>query len=203
MAYCTCGTQLPDDARFCHRCGKPQRDEDADAAPPPVSERPPEAARPPVNFANRTAVRAGLVCASVSAFLFSLPFVSLGCCLWFPAAGFLAAFLYARRAGLTLSVPEGARMGWITGLLTFVIWMVFHAVTLALAPKGAIQESAQKWMQRLSSGDEATRRLLEFLTTTPAGLALMVVNSVILSFVLAITLTVAGGALGAKVMEKD
>src|ERR1700751_3927993 len=25
---CTCGAQLPDDARFCHRCGKPQFEDD-------------------------------------------------------------------------------------------------------------------------------------------------------------------------------
>ena len=24
--YCTCGAQLPPDARFCHKCGKPQYD---------------------------------------------------------------------------------------------------------------------------------------------------------------------------------
>ena len=25
--FCTCGAELPPDARFCHRCGKPQREE--------------------------------------------------------------------------------------------------------------------------------------------------------------------------------
>ena len=27
--FCTCGAELPPDARFCHRCGKPQREETA------------------------------------------------------------------------------------------------------------------------------------------------------------------------------
>ena len=26
LEFCTCGAQLPPDARFCHKCGKPQYD---------------------------------------------------------------------------------------------------------------------------------------------------------------------------------
>ena len=25
--FCTCGAELPPDSRFCHKCGKPQREE--------------------------------------------------------------------------------------------------------------------------------------------------------------------------------
>ena len=36
--FCTCGAQLPPDARFCHKCGKPQYDypgvEEPEPAPP-------------------------------------------------------------------------------------------------------------------------------------------------------------------------
>ena len=38
---CTCGAALPEDARFCHKCGKPQYEEDiarlnaVDEPPPP------------------------------------------------------------------------------------------------------------------------------------------------------------------------
>src|SRR5689334_2027095 len=33
--FCTCGAQLPEDARFCHRCGKPQRNETFAVEPTP------------------------------------------------------------------------------------------------------------------------------------------------------------------------
>ncbi len=197
--YCTCGAELPDDARFCHRCGRPQREEEH----APIVERRAPPPRPSINFSDRTAVRVGFLCGTLSAFLFSIPFVSLGCCVWFPAAGFLATFLYARRTGLALSAREGARLGWLTGLLTFLIWIVWHAITLALAPRGAIQEGMRQWINRVPVTDETTRQMLRSMIESPTWIAFMVVNSVILAFVLAASLTVAGGALGAKVMEKD
>src|SRR6202034_1529404 len=42
--FCTCGAQLPPDARFCHKCGKPQYDY------PGLDE--PEPATPPVEVAS-------------------------------------------------------------------------------------------------------------------------------------------------------
>src|SRR5436305_1359982 len=54
---CTCGAQLPPDARFCHKCGKPQYDypgletEAVAQAPTPPPPPPPE-----ISFRNGTAV---------------------------------------------------------------------------------------------------------------------------------------------------
>src|SRR5579872_719709 len=62
---CTCGAKLPPDARFCHKCGKPQRDEpvvmEEVLSPPPLpfTELPaPITAR--ISFHNGLAVRAAL-----------------------------------------------------------------------------------------------------------------------------------------------
>ena len=42
---CTCGAQLPPDALFCHKCGKPQRDlVTPDDPPEPVSAPAPQEA---------------------------------------------------------------------------------------------------------------------------------------------------------------
>ena len=69
--FCTCGAQLPPDALFCHKCGKPQRDivtpeiepntypaaVEASVAPPPPAPR----LQPlPLNFHNPIAVRIAL-----------------------------------------------------------------------------------------------------------------------------------------------
>ena len=63
--FCTCGAQLPPDALFCHKCGKPQREliapefhvpEHAEFAPPPAAPPlSPEAL--PMNFRNPVALR--------------------------------------------------------------------------------------------------------------------------------------------------
>src|SRR5579872_904608 len=73
---CTCGATLPPDARFCHKCGKPQREEDVQveeqpiivaAPPPPVAAEP-----PPISFRNRLALRVGLMTGALGLCLFVL-----------------------------------------------------------------------------------------------------------------------------------
>ena len=102
---CSCGAELPDNARFCHHCGKPQREEDLSPAPELAVPAPAAApdAGPGVNFGNPVALRVALLCGSLSALLNAIPFVSFGCCIWITGAGFLAAYLYARRAGVMVN----------------------------------------------------------------------------------------------------
>ncbi len=44
--FCTCGAQLPPDALFCHKCGKPQREIAPVAAEAPAPELSPRRRRP-------------------------------------------------------------------------------------------------------------------------------------------------------------
>src|ERR1700693_5429178 len=86
--FCTCGAQLPPDARFCHKCGKPQYDYpgvEQSETPPPLIEvasvppAPPVQVSGEISFHNRLAVRVGLISA-VAAVLVSvvpLPFIFL------------------------------------------------------------------------------------------------------------------------------
>ena len=121
--FCTCGAQLPPDALFCHKCGKPQREilePEVErnvyvAAVPDTALPPPPRPQPlPVNFRNPIAVRISLM-AAVSAMVLGLllPFVS-----WL-AAGFFAAYLYCRKTGFRLNVAAGVKIGWITGLILY------------------------------------------------------------------------------------
>jgi len=128
---CTCGAVLPDDARFCHKCGKPQYEEDiarlaaqeAPPAPVPLSERPRIPISSGISFRNSRAVLISLVVAAL-AFFASL----LATMLWAPlfpivlcAAGFVAARLYRSDAAEPLTAGAGARLGWMTGLWLFLI----------------------------------------------------------------------------------
>jgi hypothetical protein len=199
---CTCGAQLPDNARFCLHCGKPQREEDlrpmAEAQPAFVPPPP-----PPVSFGNPIAFRVALISASISALLTKIPIMNLGCCLWMTGAGFLAAVLYARRTGLMLSVSDGVRLGWITGLLTSAISLVLMVVSFALLRRdGGIRELVRRQLETAPARDESVRQVIDFLTS-PAGFTIFLTVSSVFFFIVAVSLSVAGGALGAKVMEKE
>ena len=202
--FCTCGAELPDNARFCHQCGKPQRDEPVvtpEQGPPAPGE--PPVLSLPVTFGNPIAVRAALLSASISALLTVIPIVSLGCCLWVIGGGFVSVFIYSRRTGLVLSTGDGVRMGWITGLLTFVIGMVLTAISFAMArAAGGFREALQAALERSPARSQVPQQIIDFLTS-PAGIAMFLIGYLILGFIVVVSLSIAGGALGAKVLEKE
>src|SRR3974377_2027893 len=129
--YCTCGAQLPPDALFCHKCGKPQRELPSPRAADVTEPETAPPARPlvrealPVNFRNRTAVQiALLVAVSSTVAFFIMPFLN-----WV-FGGFFAVFFYRRRTGLLLNTGAGMRLGWITGVLAFALYIVPFALQL-------------------------------------------------------------------------
>src|SRR5262249_53849940 len=139
--YCTCGTELLDDALFCHKCGKPQREiqEYQPEPQPPAVETPPPASTPatqveppPVNFHNRLAIQIGLlmaILATLASFLIYLNWL---------AAGFFAVLIYRRRTGYPLTLQNGVRLGWITGILIFVIMTVILTASVAFINAGGL-----------------------------------------------------------------
>jgi hypothetical protein len=205
--FCTCGAQLPPDARFCHKCGKPQYDypglveETAAPAPPPLPT--PQVQTPlEISFHNRLAVRIGFLAAltAVLLFLFPLPFPFVRLLLAFIAAGFLAVFAYTRRTGQALSVRSGARMGWITGIFSFTfVTILFTVVMVAISNEGGL---AAFFRSQLPPNDARTEQLTQALSN-PATLAGGIAFSVLMLFVILTALPVLGGALGAKVLAKE
>jgi hypothetical protein len=140
---CNCGTQLVEDALFCHRCGKPTRElvvpETIEPEAPPVVPALVEAAAlataaPPPSFHNPVATRIALAVAGVGTLLSFLPYIN------FLAAGFFAVFFYRRRTGRPLNVESGLRMGWMTGLIMFGIMALILTVGILVmrAAGGAV-----------------------------------------------------------------
>src|SRR6516164_5014154 len=137
--YCTCGAKLPEDARFCHKCGKPQRDEpllvEEEHVPPPLPVAVPRI--PPIGLTNGLAVRIALLGGALSLALSVIsgevlaPGVSL---IWLVAAGFVCVLLYRRRTGQRLTVLHGAHLGWICGLFVFTIMVVLFAASILSDP---------------------------------------------------------------------
>lgn len=203
--YCSCGAQLPPDARFCHKCGKPQFEEAARAVEI-EPELPPEAkprAPAPLNFHNPVAVRVGFTVASLAALLSWLPFLSLGFVVWWTGAGFLAVYLYRRRTGQLLTVGGGLRIGWMTGILTFVILVVLLTVTLLpLALNGTLASAFEQQLRSMPSQDPAVQEAMRVFQSR-AGVATLVVFALGVIFAFVTFFATAGGALGAKIVGRE
>ncbi len=201
--YCSCGAQLPPDALFCHKCGKPQRElvvpETREPFPEPVL--PPQAPlprmeAPPVNFRNAVAFRIALLVAAFATLLSFLPFLN-----WL-AAGFFAVFIYRKKTGSFLNVGAGVRMGWITGLLMFALSAVVFAVQqLPGAIRGHLDARLQEQMQNFAQ-DPMSQQMFRYFQNGP-GVMVLFLFSLIALFLFTTGLSMAGGAIGAKIVGRD
>lgn len=221
--FCTCGARLPDDAQFCHRCGKPQF-----APPPPEFDRPADIEHSAddlraiasganlgvlespgvINFRNANAVRVGFFTAIIIWVLMVIPvggmagmflklFVLLG-------GGFLAVIFYSKRTGQMLSVSAGARLGWITGVLFYVIWILFFTVTIVVLQSqgGSLLDAYKKQLEESNAPADSIRQITEIMQSPEmfgAVMALMLVL-VFVAFTLPMIL---GGAVAAKALERE
>jgi hypothetical protein len=201
--FCTCGAQLAPDSLFCHKCGKPQREVVApepevttgvvvtDVEPP----APPPAPPPRLNFHDPVAVRIGFTVALIATLLSWIPALNL--ILWV-AAGFAAVYLYRRRTGVFLNVRAGVRLGWITGVLMFVITTVIFTVTvIPAAANGGIATLFRQQFKNAS--DPNVQEALRMLETAP-GIATILLATLFMLFCFITLLAMAGGALGAKMV---
>jgi hypothetical protein len=209
---CTCGAQLPPDSLFCNKCGKPQREIETPeiernvfAAPPAATDLapllPPVEPRPaplPLNFRNPIAVRIALVAAVGATLLnFLVPILN-----W-PAAGFFAVFLYCRKTGTRLDVSAGVKIGWITGLLTYgFAAIVFAATLIPDALSGKLGTTMLEQMKNFSSQDPNMVAQMTHLIQTTQGMVMLVLFALAFLFVFVTCLSMAGGALGAKMVGR-
>jgi len=196
--FCTCGAQLPPDALFCHKCGKPQREivePEPPPAPvtlpePPVMRPPAPAEFPPLNFHNGIALRIALGVAFTASLLFFLPYVNS------LAAGFFAVYFYRRRTGHLLNMESGVKMGWMTGLFMFVMFGgILGLAVLALNAIGGVAGLQAQLHQPIDP------RMLEGFQMLQNGADIL--KLLVSYFVLITLLSMAGGALGAKVTGRS
>lgn len=190
--FCSCGAQLPPDALFCHKCGKPQR-EFGPAEPearPEVPVPPPAAARPqplPLNFRNPVALRIAILMAVGATLLSFLPYVN-----WL-AAGYFAVFFYRRRTGYPLNLRAGVHMGWITGVMMFAIIALLLGGSVILINMAGGIEVLQSQFKNMS--DPRVEQMLRVFRNGSE-----VANLLVQLFIFITCLSMAGGALGAKLM---
>jgi hypothetical protein len=204
---------LPPDARFCHKCGKPQVElletelETEPVLPPaPVMAAPAAAAVPAeINFHNPIAVRTAMVTGMLATLLSSLPLPPplLWPILALMIAGALAVFLYMKRTGTRLSVRAGARMGWLTGIFAFaMIAVLFTMLMVFIANNGGFSAFYRESMKGMVTNSVELERALRDLES-PGTLAGVLMATLAALFFLFTTFPMLGGALGAKLLARD
>ena len=207
--YCTCGAKLPEDARFCHKCGKPQRDEPllreeaAETAPPPLPPAPPRF--PPIGLNNGLAVRIALLggASSLAMLVISGQLLAPAAFLiWLVLAGFFCVFLYRRRTGQKLSMLHGAHLGWICGLFVFaVIALVLVAIAVIAAsdPKSfsTILDAMQDRLNASARPGMDVNQIMDAVRSPSR-----ILSGLLESFLLT-SLPAFGGAIGAKLLDRE
>lgn len=214
---------------FCHRCGRPARPlsnagvELQEAEPAVVNPAGETAVPPPaapdrlraaalefpaeISFQNQAAVRVAAAIAVLGTIMGLLPVPQLISIFWklltLVAAGFIAVYVYHRRTGDLPSVRGGARIGWMTGMFSFVITLVmFVAGAVALSAQGGLAGQFKKQLIASNSPSSDLEELLRVLDS-PTGMAMIVTTLLLILFLLFTALPMIGGALGAKVLEKE
>lgn len=192
---CSCGAVLVEDARFCHRCGKPHGES---LLPPETAPEPPVApvARvvapaPAVSWHDPLAVRVALLTASVTA----VPYLLLALMgplllVWFAGGGFSAVTLYRRHSGRVLTRREGARLGWLNGLIAFLIATVFFSVYLLFSGINGLRDMLISGLPH----DAPRYQQVSAMYQDPAVFGLAVVFAWVFLGALAALGSVAGGA---------
>ena len=195
--FCSCGAQLPPDSLFCNKCGKPQREvvapepeRESDAALLPPPPAPVVVAPPPLNFHNLVAIKIAFMMAVLATLMSFLPYVN-----WL-AAGFFAALMYRRRTGYLLNLESGLRLGWMTGMLMFVIIMVIFTASMALISAAGGLSALPAEVK--AAVDPRVQEMLKTLQSAPA-----VAQFLVMLFVFITLFSMAGGALGAKLSSRS
>jgi hypothetical protein len=217
--FCTCGAQLPEDARFCHKCGKPQGSliEEPEPAevelpvpppPVPVAVAPPAEEKPTVvSLRNPVAVRTAFAAGAACSMLIIVPMPAVLQLLWqivlLFAGGFFAVYLYNRRTKAQASPRAGAALGWMAGMFCFLIMFVLFTVSvIAMASAdGGLQASFREMIAQRGNA-EVAQQFNQWLES-PAGVGTFLFLILMTTFFMLTLVPAIGGALAAKVLEKD
>lgn len=162
---------------------------------------------PRIDFKNAHAVRAAFLTALLIWLLVNIPLggaagilLKLGVLV---AGGFLAVVLYCRRTGEMLSVASGARLGWITGVVFYAIWILFFTVAiLAVQQQGSLMELWQKQLEESNAPAATIQQINEFVRS-PEVFGVMIIIMLGVFFLLFTLPMIVGGAVAAKMLDRE
>jgi hypothetical protein len=214
-----CHQAIPDQSCFCPTCGLPQLVyEREESVAPGQADRWSEAIQDAGSVDWRHALRGTLLLGVPAGILSSIGTpVSFLCLLWMAAAAAWAVTLYVRREQPAwITIGAGARIGLVTGLMGG--WTAFAVSGVWLFVMrygmGAGAEIDQPWQSVVSqvtqqsqaaASDAQTAAMAKELTAwflSPNGRAGCVLFGVVLLLCGLLLFSVAGGAIGARLLAK-
>lgn len=204
---CSCDITIPEGAQFCPGCGRPlteealQRERELNAKPLPKTDA---EAVTPIGFGDSDALRVCYLSAAVATFLTTLGAPLALALIWFIGSGFFSVWAYRRRKGVSPSVREGAKLGWMTGVLTFSLLMVLLAIASMLSGVGPRDRLEQSKEELIAGGvpEEVADTVAEALKS-PLVLAAVFAFSLLLYFLLTAGFAALGGVLGAQILGRE
>jgi hypothetical protein len=183
---CSCGFALPEGAQFCPGCGRPltaeAREHERTLNALPRLEEP--EAPVPIGFSDVHALRACYWPAVMAALLANLPGLNLLCFVWHPGAGFLAVHAYRRRTARIPNPREGAKLGFMTGVVSFTLSLILLAASSLLPGSGGMMGGFRRMQEEFEKGGQAeVAAQLGKLIADPSALAMVLVIGLVVSFV--------------------
>jgi hypothetical protein len=141
----------------------------------------------------------------MAALLTNLPGLNLLCFVWHPGAGFLAVHSYRRRTARDLTPREGARLGFMTGIVSFTLSMILLAVASLLPGSGGMTGGFRRMQEEFEKGGQTEiAQQLGQLIENPTALAMVLVFGLAVTFAFTAGFATLGGAMGARVLtNKD
>lgn len=207
---CDCGSAIPENASFCPGCGKPltvearEAERVANQLPTPREGEEPKGPLQDVDFGTPGALRACYWSAAFAAFFLSYPPLLMLCFAIYPAAGFYTVFSFKRRSGREISVKAGAKLGFMTGVIAFALGLVLLALLTAMPGSPEVGEGIEQYAEFLENDGQAEAAAQVRLLQDDRGmLAIVLLIFLVTGFAASTVFTTAGGALGAKVLERE
>lgn len=153
-----------------------------------------------MDFRNSVAIRLSFI-AALLANLFTV-LMYLGSPLWLFGSGMLSALWYGARTREPLTVKNGMRIGWITGVFGFMITAVFSTVGFVLAVRsGMFEQMTREQLKNLPFAGADVDTVMRILTS-PAGMAANLLLTLLVMFVIFAAFSVIGGAAGARLAAR-
>jgi len=150
-----------------------------------------------INLHNRVAVRSAMLACALALVLsvvlgpFGLGLLAL------VGGGFFAVYLYRRNTGQPISVLNGIRLGWISGIFVFTLITIVTTLTVVALSQPDIAAQLRDQMLKNSYPADEVAALFEGLQS-PSGIGLRLLDG----FMSSTLLMGLGAAMGAKLLSR-